>query len=93
MGLELFKDSDISSKLHVFFDMCDIENTGVVTETELYNVLKHNIVTPNDRLKLKQVVREIFREGDINGDGFLSKDELYNVAHTNTILRSLLEER
>jgi hypothetical protein len=37
-------------------------------------------------------VREIFKNTDLDGDGFLDKEELYEGACKNTVLRNLLEE-
>lgn len=40
----------------VFFDICDADGNGSITEKELYDVLKTNIVAFHDRIKLKKTI-------------------------------------
>lgn len=57
-------------------DLCDADADGKITQEELYNVLKQNLFTHDDKVKLKSVVRQIFYECDTNKDGVLDKEEL-----------------
>ena len=38
------------------------------------------------------IVRDIFKNSDLNGDGFLDKEELYEGACQSAVLKNLLEE-
>jgi len=40
--------------LLVFFDISDMENTGLVTKKGIYDVLKRNIISDLDKTKLKK---------------------------------------
>ncbi len=92
MGLELLKDNTLEDKMKVFFELCDTDNSGNISETELYGVLKQNIQNKDDRIKLKSVIHDLFRTIDKNGDGFLDKDELLEASKNNVMLRQLLEQ-
>lgn len=73
-------------------ELCDTDGNGNISPDELYNVLKQNLFTHDDKVKLKGIVRQIFKECDINGDGLLDKEELYKATSTNTLLLALLDE-
>lgn len=45
-----------------------------------------------DKIKLRKIVAQIFRECDTNGDGVLDKEELLEASKNNITLRQLLEE-
>lgn len=92
IGLETFKESSMDEKLKVFMELCDDDGNGKVDEPELYNILKQNIFNHDDKIKLKQTVRQIFKENDLDGDGNLDRDELYTAITKNMTLRGLLEE-
>lgn len=49
VGLEVFKEDSIEEKMKVFFEICDTDGSGAISEQELYNVLKLNIVAFSDR--------------------------------------------
>lgn len=76
----------------VFFDLCDMDNNGNISQKEIYEVLKGNIASSEDRQKLRKVIARLFVECDENGDGVLDKQELYSAAKDNITLRQLLEE-
>lgn len=40
MGLEVFKEDSVEDKMKVFFDLCDVDGSGGVSEKEVYGVLK-----------------------------------------------------
>jgi len=42
----------------VFFDISDLDNTGVVTKKAVYDVLKRNIVSDLDKEKLKRTCKK-----------------------------------
>ena len=74
MGLEIFKENSIEDKLKglnflvltfisyllkkVFFDLCDTDNSGNISQQELYNLLKRNILSHHEKLKLKHTGNE-----------------------------------
>lgn len=99
MGLELFKEDSIEDKMKgnlrklkiVFFDLCDVDGSGGISQEEIYEVLKHNIAAYHDRLKLRKTIAKIFIECDTNGDGVLDKSEVLEAAKNNATLRQLLE--
>ena len=62
---------------------------GKVDEPELYNILKHKIFNHDDKMKLKQTVRQIFKENDLDGDGNLDRDEPCTAITKNMTLRGL----
>ncbi|CAD8047041.1 unnamed protein product [Paramecium sonneborni] len=92
IGLEIFKEDSIEEKIKVFFDICDADGNGSITEKELYDVLKTNIVAFHDRIKLKKTIHQIFIECDQNGDGVLDKEEILEASKTNVTLRQLLQQ-
>ncbi|EAR91254.3 EF-hand pair protein (macronuclear) [Tetrahymena thermophila SB210] len=92
IGLEMFKENSIDDKLRVFMELCDTDGNGNINPDQLYNVLKQNLFTHDDKVKLKGIVRQIFKECDTNGDGVLDKEELYKATSTNTLLLALLDE-
>lgn len=49
VGLEVFKEDSIEEKMKVFFELCDTDGSGAISEQELYNVLKLNISSFSDR--------------------------------------------
>jgi Ca2+-binding EF-hand superfamily protein len=60
VGLEVLKDDSIEEKLKsiikfylVFFDLCDLDGSGKISEKEIFNVLKSNIVSESDKYQLK----------------------------------------
>ncbi|KAM3135325.1 hypothetical protein pb186bvf_012623 [Paramecium bursaria] len=91
IGLEVFKEDSIEDKMKVFFDLCDVDGSGEVTQKELYEVLRANIVNNDDRIKLKKTIQILFEECDMNGDGVLDKNEVLEAAKNNITLRQLLE--
>ncbi|CAD8197214.1 unnamed protein product [Paramecium octaurelia] len=92
VGLEVFKEDSIEEKMKVFFEICDTDGSGAISEQELYNVLKLNIASFSDRQKLKKTISKIFIECDINGDGQLDKQEILEAAKNNFTLRQLLQQ-
>ena len=68
MGLEIFKENSIEDKLKgnyllekrskekilVFFELCDADKSGNISEDELYNILKRNIISHHEKIKLRQ---------------------------------------
>jgi Ca2+-binding EF-hand superfamily protein len=82
----------MDDKMKVFMELCDDNGNGKVSPEELYGILKQNLFNHDDKVKLKQIVRQIFKENDIDGDGNLDREELYNAVTRNSTLRGLLEE-
>jgi len=91
-GLEYFKDNTFEEKLKVFFDICDVENSGIITKKELYDVLKRNIISDLDKTKLKKTIAIIFDEADRTGNSYGDKNKVYKAALRNQDLRIILEE-
>jgi len=91
-GLEYFKDTGVDEKLRVFFDISDLENTGVVTKKAVYDVLKRNIISDLDKEKLKRTLTDIFFELDRKRLGYVKKDVAYKAALANPDLKMILEE-
>jgi Ca2+-binding EF-hand superfamily protein len=91
-GLEYFKDSTFEEKLKVFFDICDMDASGMVTKKEIYDVLKRNIVSDLDKMKLKKTIALIFSEVDKMQMGYIEKEKVYWAAIHNKELRRILEE-
>ncbi len=56
-----------------FFDICDEDNNGAISEKEFYNVLKLNIINDRDKRMLRQTVREIFNSVRNSAHGELSR--------------------
>eukprot|EP01016_Furgasonia_blochmanni_P024770 TRINITY_DN2672_c0_g1_i1.p1 TRINITY_DN2672_c0_g1~~TRINITY_DN2672_c0_g1_i1.p1 ORF type:complete len:236 (+),score=37.87 TRINITY_DN2672_c0_g1_i1:908-1615(+) len=92
MGLEVFKENSFAEKLKVFFDFADLDNNGKLTHEELYNVLKRNFSTAEEKLELKKIIKDMFKMYDENGDGNLDKDELMKACSQNTQLKILMEQ-
>jgi len=91
-GLEYFKDTGVDEKLKVFFDISDLENTGVVTKKAVYDVLKRNIISDLDKEKLKRTLTDIFFELDRKRIGYVKKEVAYKAALANPDLKMILEE-
>lgn len=85
--MEVFKEDSIEEKMKVFFELCDTDGSGAISEVELYNVLKLNVASFSDRQKLKKTISKIFVECDTNGDGQLDKEEILEAAKNNFTLR------
>lgn len=64
VGLEMFKETNLSEKLEVFFDLADVDGSGEIEEQELYDVLKINVHSYEERVSLKHAIKEIFRNLD-----------------------------
>jgi len=73
-------------------ELCDTDRNGNISPDELYSILKQNLFTHDDKVKLKGIVREIFHDCDLNKDGVLDKEELLKATSTNTLLLALLNE-
>ena len=73
-------------------ELCEPNINGQITSQELYNVLKQNLFSSEAKLKLKDIIKEIFKECDLNGDGLLDKEELLKAASNNAFLLQLLDE-
>ena len=76
----------------MFFDLCDADGNGSISQAEIYDVLKRNLLTSYDKTKLRKIIKRIFDECDTNGDGVLDKLEVLEASKYNIPLRSLLEE-
>lgn len=55
--------------LSVFMDLCNTNANEKITLDELYSVLKQNLFTHDDKVKLKGLLRKIYKEGDASGIG------------------------
>ncbi len=56
-----------------FFDICDEDNNGAISEKEFYNVLKLNIIHDKDKALLWQTVKQIFASVRKTSAGELSR--------------------
>ncbi|EGR29033.1 hypothetical protein IMG5_165020 [Ichthyophthirius multifiliis] len=92
VGLEMFKENSIENKLIVFMELCNLDHNGNINQQELYKVLKQNLFSEDSKLKLKQIIRQIFKDNDLNKDGLLSKEELLQAATNNIYLLQLLDD-
>ncbi|CAD8051287.1 unnamed protein product [Paramecium primaurelia] len=80
VGLEVLKDDTIDEKLKIFFDLCDEDGSGKLSEKEIFNILKQNIINENDKYQLKIVIKEMIKQVDLDGDGELNKEEILQAA-------------
>jgi len=92
MGLEIFRDTTYEEKIRIFFELCDLQNTGHITRKELYDVLKRNMITEDDKIKLKKTISGMFAPYESAKTGRMDKKELFSVTLRNSELRNLLEE-
>ena len=60
LGFELFTESPLEKKLKVFFDLCDIDNNGLVSKSELLNKLRNNLINNEEKAGVKQIIDDIF---------------------------------
>jgi len=52
----MFKEtSNIEDKLRSFFDICDVSKSGSISSTQLYDLLKKNIIYSGEKLELKRI--------------------------------------
>ena len=83
IGLEFLKENSLDDKLEsnniymyiniVFFDICDENNNGTISEKEFYNLIKMNILNYEDKTALKTSVRTIFHSLDKGNNGEITK--------------------
>lgn len=58
MGLEIFKEGSFEDKLKVFFDLCDNDGSGHISQKELYDVFKLNCITSDEKSRLKKISKK-----------------------------------
>ena len=80
-----------AQKIGKFFDLCDDDGSGSIDRKEFYSLLKLNLNDYDDKKRLKQYVKDIFRDFDYDGDGELSKDEMIDACMQNWKIKSLIE--
>ena len=83
VGIEFLAEGDSEDKIQRialillifkgFFDICDVDNNGAISEKEFYDVLKLNIINDKDKKLLRQTVREVFSSVKKTTDSELSK--------------------
>jgi len=66
-GMAMFKDSSsMEEKLKIFFEICDVNKTGSISNTQFYDLLKKNIIYPDEKIKLKRISKIIYEKYIIN---------------------------
>jgi len=60
LGLELFTESPFEEKLRVFFDLCDEDDSGLVSKSELMNILRNNLINNEEKAGVKNIIDKIF---------------------------------
>lgn len=53
MGIDVLREKRIDDRADTFFHLADLEDKGTVNEEELYNILKTNMDTREEKLALK----------------------------------------
>jgi len=56
----------------------------------MYNVMKFNMNTPEEKRRLKAIIKEIFITADLDGDGLLNKEEISIGCKNNAALKTLI---
>lgn len=72
LGLELFTDSPLEEKLRVFFDLCDEDNSGLVSKSELLNILRNNLINHEEKAGVKAIIDKIFNFYNLDDKAELS---------------------
>ena len=55
IGLETFKESSIEQKLRVIIDLCETNKNNEVSQDDLFNLLKKNVQSSQEKRKLIQI--------------------------------------
>ena len=76
----------------VFFEICDADDSGNISPHEFYDLLKKNMATKEDKLKLKKIITYLFNQIDVNRDGVVTRVEFMRAASSNRELRRILDE-
>ena len=76
IGLEMLSQSTYQEKIGKFFDLCDDDGSGSINKKEFYSLLKLNLNDYEDKKRLKDYIKDIFKEYDYDGDGELDKEEM-----------------
>lgn len=73
-------------KLRWIFDLYDVDGDGIISKSDLTNVIKSIYLILGRRAEqiadqkyLKEKTNEFFRRFDIDGDGYLSLDEFVSI--------------
>lgn len=61
--------------MKIFFDLADADGSGGVSQEELYDVLKVNANSAQERAHLKKTIKDVFEELDDDKSNSLSRDE------------------
>lgn len=78
--------------MDVFFELADKDASGKISQEELYDILKRNYISVDEKARLKWQIKKLFKEGDFDGDGELNKLEMIGVVKRNTEFKNSLEE-
>jgi Ca2+-binding EF-hand superfamily protein len=57
MGMDVLREKRIDDRADTFFHLADVQEKGTVNEEELYNILKTNMDTRDEKLALKLLSR------------------------------------
>ena len=76
----------------MFFDLADVDGSGEIEEQELYDVLKINVRSSDERVSLKQAVKELFKTLDSDRSGSLSREEVMAIAGSDSVIRTIIEK-
>jgi Ca2+-binding EF-hand superfamily protein len=72
LGLELFTESPLEKKLKVFFDLCDEDNSGLISKNELLTILRNNLINHEEKAGVKNIIDRIFALYKLDDKGELS---------------------
>ena len=89
--VEMFRESSFEQKLKIFFKLCDVSQAGNLSEEDVYNVMKYNLSTSEEKRKMKDIIKAIFIEADLDGDGHLNKEEIEIACKNQSALKVMIQ--
>lgn len=89
-GLSIFSGrGSKDEKLKFAFKIYDIDKDGLISNGELFIVLKIMVGSNLDDKQLQQIVDRTIMENDLDGDGQLSFEEFKSAIETTEVAKSL----
>eukprot|EP01017_Pseudomicrothorax_dubius_P045043 TRINITY_DN7715_c0_g1_i3.p1 TRINITY_DN7715_c0_g1~~TRINITY_DN7715_c0_g1_i3.p1 ORF type:complete len:161 (+),score=42.08 TRINITY_DN7715_c0_g1_i3:518-1000(+) len=75
-----------------FFDLCDDDEAGFITEEKLGKFFRKNLRSEVERREVKFAVKDMMKEINPKGKTHILKDELYEAAMQNENLKIVIEK-